>query len=219
LLFIFTGLGVLLPMMHQSSMGTVVVLLGYKLSPLWQSELLTLFFLVTAATMGIGIVIFESVMSSVAFRRPFDVNILKGLAGIGAAATLAFLILRVFDLFRIGAWPEAFAGDIKALFFWIEMLLGVVAVVALFPRANRDNPRHLFIGSAAILLNGSIYRLNCYLIGYDPGGGWTYFPSVGEVLVTLGVFALHVLLYLIFVKHLPVLHAVHRGTAEGTLRT
>ncbi len=51
-LFVFTGLGVLLPMMHQSSMGTVVILLGYKLSPLWQSSLLTFFFLITAISMG-----------------------------------------------------------------------------------------------------------------------------------------------------------------------
>ena len=59
-LFVFTGLGVLLPMMHQSSMGTVVVLLGYKLSPLWQSSFLTFFFLITAISMGFAVVVFES---------------------------------------------------------------------------------------------------------------------------------------------------------------
>src|SRR5512134_1283048 len=58
-LFVFTALGVLLPMMHQSSMGTVVILLGYKLSPLWQSQLLTLLFLMTAFTMGFAVVAFE----------------------------------------------------------------------------------------------------------------------------------------------------------------
>jgi Ni/Fe-hydrogenase subunit HybB-like protein len=213
ILFIFTGLGVLLPMMHQSSMGTVVVLLGYKLSPLWQSQLLTVMFLATAVTMGIGVVIFESVMSSVAFRRPFETSILRPLAGIAAATTLAFLLLRVFDLFRLAAWPLAFEGDVKALFFWIEMLFGVAAVALLMPQDGRGNPRNLFLGSTAVLLNGTIYRLNCYLVGYDPGFGWTYFPSVGEVVVTLGIFSMHVALYLIFVRHLPVLHAVRTPAA------
>lgn len=213
ILFIFTGLGVLLPMMHQSSMGTVVVLLGYKLSPLWQSQLLTVTFLVTAVTMGIGIVMFESLLSSVAFRRPFETSILKGLAGIAASTALAFLLLRIFDVSRLAAWPAAFAGDLKSVSFWLEMLLGAAAVALLMPKSRRGSPRNLFLGSSAILLNGALYRLNCYLIGYDPGDGWTYFPSVGEILVTLGIFAMHVVLYLIFVKHLPVLHAVRKTVA------
>lgn len=212
-LFIFTGLGVLLPMMHQSSMGTVVVLLGYKLSPLWQSQLLTVTFLVTAVTMGIGIVMFESLLSSVAFRRPFETSILKGLAGIAASTALAFLLLRIFDVSRLAAWPAAFAGDLKSVSFWLEMLLGAAAVALLMPKSRRGSPRNLFVGSSAILLNGALYRLNCYLIGYDPGDGWRYFPSIGEILVTLGIFAMHVVLYIIFVKHLPVLHAVRKTVA------
>lgn len=213
ILFIFTGLGVLLPMMHQSSMGTVVVLLGYKLSPLWQSQLLTVTFLVTAVTMGIGIVMFESLLSSVAFRRPFETSILKGLAGIAASTALAFLLLRIFDVSRLAAWPAAFASDLKSVSFWLEMLLGAAAVALLMPKSRRGSPRNLFLGSSAILLNGALYRLNCYLIGYDPGNGWTYFPSIGEILVTLAIFAMHVVLYLIFVKHLPVLHAVRKTVA------
>jgi Ni/Fe-hydrogenase subunit HybB-like protein len=62
-------------------------------------------------------------------------------------------------------------------------------------------------------MNGTIYRLNCYLVGYDPGFGWTYFPSVGEIVVTLGMFSMHVALYLMFVRHLPVLHAVRTPAA------
>jgi Ni/Fe-hydrogenase subunit HybB-like protein len=217
-LFIFTGLGVLLPMMHQSSMGTVVVLLGYKLSPLWQSQLLTVMFLVTAVTMGLGVVMFESVASSVAFRRPFETPILRGMAGIAASAMIAFLLLRVFDLFRIGAWGYAFEGTVQALFFWIEMGLGVLAVLMLQPKPSRSHPRNLFIGSAAILLNGAIYRLNCYLVGYEPGDGWTYFPSAGEIVVTLGIFALHIILYLIFVRYLPVLPVLHAQPAPSLNR-
>ncbi len=209
ILFFFTGLGVLLPMMHQSSMGTVVVLLGYKLSPLWQSQLLTVFFLITAVTMGLGVVILESVTSSVAFRRPYESPVLKGMAGIAASAIVAFLALRAADLLRVGAWPLAFEGTVQALFFWIEMALALIAVAMLLPKGGRDHPRNLFVGSAAILLNGALYRLNCYLVGYEPGDGWTYFPSVGEIVVTLGVFALHIVLYLIFVRYLPVLPVVH----------
>lgn len=213
-LFLFTGIGVLLPMMHQSSMGTVVILLGYQLSPLWQSQLLTVNFLFTAFTMGFAVVVFESVIASAVFRRPFDIQILRGLCGIMVWVMIVFMIIRYGDVIRLGALPLAFEGGIKALSFWIEFFFGAAAVILFLPKANRANPRTIFLGASAMLLNGVLYRLNCYLIGYDPGNGWNYFPSMGEILVTMGIFALHLILYLIFVKQLPVLHATPEPMTE-----
>lgn len=210
-LFVFIALGVLLPMMHQSSMGTVVVLLGHKLSPLWQSELLTLTFLLTAFTMGFAIVAFESVLSSVTLIRPYETRILKGLCSIMVWVMIIFLGVRTVDLLRLGAWPLAFTFDTKAIAFWVEFLAGIAAIASLLPEANRANPRYVLLGATAMLLNGIMYRLNCYLVGYDPGQGWHYFPSTGEILVTLGIFSLEIILYLAFVKYLPVLHALRRA--------
>jgi Ni/Fe-hydrogenase subunit HybB-like protein len=210
-LFVFIALGVLLPMMHQSSMGTVVVLLGHRLSPLWQSELLTLNFLFTAFTMGFAIVAFESVLSSVTLIRPYETRILKGLCSIMVWVMIVFLGVRTVDLLRLGAWPLAFTFDTKAIAFWVEFLAGIAAIASLLPEANRASPRYVLLGATAMLLNGIMYRLNCYLVGYDPGQGWHYFPSTGEILVTLGIFSLEVILYLAFVKYLPVLHALRRA--------
>lgn len=215
ILFVFTGLGVLLPMMHQSSMGTVVILLGYKLSPLWQSHMLTFLFLMTAFTMGFAVVACESVLSSVTLRRPFDTPILSKLTGIMAWLMLAFMIVRYGDVIRLGALPLAFAGDTQAVSFWIEFFLGAAAVLLLLPKANRSSPRLIFLGAAAMLFNGALYRLNAYLIGFDPGDGWSYFPSLGEILVTLGIFALEIMLYLMVVKLLPVLHTTRPTVAQA----
>lgn len=212
-LFVFTGIGVLLPMMHQSSMGTVVVLLGHQLSPLWQSPMLTVNFLVTAFTMGFAIVAFESVLSSVGFKRPFESRILGKLAGIMAWFMLVFVIIRLADVIRIGALPLAFEPGAQALSFWIETIAGLAAALLLLPKRNRPSPRYVFLGASAMLLNGALYRLNAYLIGYDPGNGWQYFPSIGEILVTLGIFSLEIMLYLALVKLLPVLHTVGQRTA------
>jgi Ni/Fe-hydrogenase subunit HybB-like protein len=209
-LFVFTGIGVLLPMMHQSSMGTVVVLLGHQLSPLWQSPMLTLNFLVTAFTIGFAVVAFESVLSSVGFGRAFESRILGKLAGIMAWFMLAFVIIRLVDVIRVGALPLAFERGVQALSFWIEMIMGVAAVLLLLPKRNRLSPRFVFLGASAMLINGALNRLNAYLIGYETGDGWQYFPSMGEILVTLGIFSLEIMLYLALVKLLPVLHTVAR---------
>ena len=211
-LFFFTGLGCLLPMMHQSSMGTAVVLLGYQLSPLWQSQLLTLYFLVTAITMGFAVVAFESLVSSAAFHRPYETRILGGLTGIIGWVMVLFLALRTLDVIRLGALNLAFVSNLQALSFWIEIGCGIAAIALLLPKARRKQPHSIFLGATAALLNGALYRLNCYLVGFEPAGGvgWHYFPSVGEILVTLGVFSLHLLLYLAFVRYLPVLHTADR---------
>lgn len=207
-LFLFTALGCLLPMMHQSSMGTIVILLGYKLSPLWQSDLLTLYFFITAFTMGYAVVVFESILSAVAFKRPMELPLIGRISGIMLWILIAFTTLRFVDLTYLNAWPLAFEGGQKAWSFWIEMLCTVTAIAVLLPRGNRFNPRYLLIGASAILAHGFLYRLNCYLVGYDPGGQWSYFPSFGEIIVTLGIVAFHIAAYLVLVRLLPVLPAV-----------
>jgi len=60
-----------------------------------------------------------------------------------------------------------------------------------------------------MLLAGSLYRFNVFLIGYSPGPGWLYFPAVPEIMITLGILAIELMAYLYFVKRFPVLHRAH----------
>ncbi len=207
-LFVFTALGVLLPTMHQSSLGSILIVLGHQLSPLWQSQLLPLLFLISALFMGWAVVVFEAVLSSVAFKRPMETRILGQLTGIMAWTVVAFLVLRVMDLTFRADWGYAFAGDLKSFMFWIEMALHVAAVALVLPMKNRTQPRQLFSGASLLLVAAIVYRTNAYLIGYQPGNGWQYFPSLGEIIVSVGIVALEIMLYMLFVKHLPVLHRV-----------
>jgi len=66
------------------------------------------------------------------------------------------------------------------------------------------------LGSLALslLAAGTLYRIDGYLVAYNPGNGWVYFPAVGELMVTIGIFSLEIMLYLIFIKKLPVLSGV-----------
>ncbi|HEY6106062.1 MAG TPA: hypothetical protein VIV59_08780, partial [Anaeromyxobacteraceae bacterium] len=60
-------------------------------------------------------------------------------------------------------------------------------------------------GAMLMLLAGGLYRFDTYLVAYRPGPGWSYFPSVGEQLVTLGLIALEILVYTFLVKKFPIL--------------
>ncbi len=214
-LFVFIALGVLLPTMHQSSLGTMLVILGYQVNPLWQTQWIPLIFVSTALLMGFALVVFESLLASTGFNRPFETPILAKLTKVMVVLTVGILAFRFAELLLRGDLGHAFDGSRESLFFWLEnALIGGSALLLATPRARRA-PRRLFLGAVALLLGGSLLRINAYLIGYEPaGGGWHYFPSVPETMVTVGIFSLEVLLYLIFVRALPVLHAVPDKTTQ-----
>ncbi|MDM8564703.1 Ni/Fe-hydrogenase cytochrome b subunit [Candidatus Halobeggiatoa sp. HSG11] len=207
-LFAIIALGVLLPIMHQSSLGTMILVAGFKLSPLWNTNLLPLLFLVSVIAMGYAIVTFEALLSSAGFKRPYETTILDKLSGIMLWLLIGYLIVRFADLFMRDQLGLILAGDVNSIMFIIENILFLIPIVILINPANRSKPRWLFIAAMSMLLAGAIFRINAYLVGFEPGGGWNYFPSVPELLVTLGIFSLEIMLYLIFVKKLPVLHRV-----------
>ena len=208
-LWVFIALGVLLPTMHQSSLGTMMVIVGHKLSPLWQSQMLPVFFLLTAILMGFAIVVWESVMASLNFRRPMETPVLSKLSGLMLVVASLFVVLRFVDLIVRGQIGQIVGGP-QSGWFVAEMVLMIAGLALLIPKANRNRSRALFLSASLLLVAGILYRLNVYLIGFTPTvGPWHYFPSVKEIMVTVGVFALEIALYLLFVKKLPVMHAVH----------
>jgi Ni/Fe-hydrogenase subunit HybB-like protein len=204
-MFLFIGLGVLLPTMHQSSLGSVLLVMGSKLSPLWYTPLLPLLFVSSALMMGYGVVMFETTVVSSAFKLHSEQPILARLGRIVGWLIVAWLAVRAVDLAVRNEWELAFRGDLNAIVFWIENLLfGFAAWVLLAPH-RRARQRLLFLAAVALILGGSLYRLDAYLIAYRPVQNYHYFPAPAELMVTFGVIALEVWLYLLFIYHLPIL--------------
>lgn len=205
MLFVFIALGVLLPTMHQSSLGSLLLAAGCKVSPLWQSNLLPSLFLVSALTMGFSIVMFEASLAAWGFRRPLETPLLARLSYVVSGMLAFYLTLRFADLLGRGDLGLAFAGDLQGNMFWVENLLYALPLAILVSRANRKDPRWLFLAAVSLLLAGAVYRFNAFLIGFNPGPGFSYFPSVPEIMITLGIIAIEILGYIYFVKKLPVM--------------
>lgn len=203
---VIVALGILLPTMHQSSLGTLMIIAGHKLSPLWQTPLLPLLFLISAITMGFAVTVFESILSSLAFKRPFETPMIAKVGGVMVWLIGVYLVIRLADLLFRGA-PVFSSGFLSSMFI-LENVLYVVPLVLLASPAFRANLRILFVSSSSLLLAGSLYRFNAFLVGYSAGPGWTYFPALPEILITLSIVALELMGYLYFVKRYPVLPKV-----------
>ncbi|HEU0264645.1 MAG TPA: Ni/Fe-hydrogenase cytochrome b subunit, partial [Geobacterales bacterium] len=208
-LVFFIVLGITLPTMHQSSLGSLLLIASTKLNPLWHTGFLPLLFLINCIYIGYAIVIMESVISSSAFDRPFETRELAGLARFIPWLTVIWLTVRLGDLIWRGQVTRALAGDFYSAFFLLEFFLVAGGSAILFIPRLRQAPRWLFVSAACIIFGGALYRFNVYLIGFNPGKGWHYFPSFAELMVTVGIVALELLGYQLFVKLFPVLPRVH----------
>ena len=204
-MFFFIALGVLLPTMHQSSLGTLMIIGGQKVSPLWQTDFLPLLFLISAMTMGFAIVVFESLFSSIGLKRPLETLFLSKLAAIMPRLIVGFYVIRISDLIYRGALGEVINWNLQSFMFLIENLLFIYPVIILFSEKRQKEPKYLFLSSVSMLVAGAVYRFNTFLIGFNPGGGYHYFPSLSEILITVGIIAIEIMAYLVFVKKLPVL--------------
>ncbi len=207
LLFFFVALGMLLPTMHQSSLGSLLIVMGHKVHPLWQTlQFQPLLALLSALTMGFSIVIFEASFSTVGFRRSSETPLLAGLGKVIMGLLITFLIVRGVLLVAQGNLGQLFAGDRATLLYLIESALFLIPVFILASPVNRNNGGKLLIAAVSMLLGGALYRFDAFLFTLNPGVGYSYFPSVPEIMVTLGVVSLEIMAYLVLVKILPVLH-------------
>ncbi|SQI43869.1 Probable Ni/Fe-hydrogenase 2 b-type cytochrome subunit [Leminorella richardii] len=207
-MFFIIALGALLPTMHQSSMGSLMIAAGHKVHPLWQSyEMLPLFSLFTAFIMGFSIVIFEGslVQSGLKGNGPDEKSLFKKLIGTLSVFLVLFLAARFGELIYRDKLSYVFAGDFYSMMFWIEiLLLAFPLVVFRVPKMLNDS-RMLFIGALSMLLGCAMWRMSYSLVAFNPGGGYHYFPRWEELLITIGFVAIEICAYILLIRLLPII--------------
>jgi len=208
LLIWIIALGLLLPTMHQSSLGTVMLLGGHKLHPLWHTGWIPLLFLISCVGMGYAVVVWESALSSRVFGRERETNMLASLAGTMIVVNVLYLLVRFGDIIISGKAALMFTDGFYSLLFWLETALFVVPIFMFASKKARENFGVIFRGSLLMLLAGGLYRFDAYIVAYNPGSNWGYFPTLPELLITLGVIALELALYIYIVKRYPILGGV-----------
>ena len=72
-------LGVLLSTLHQSSLGSLYLIMPSKLYPLWYTPWLPVFFFLSAICVGLAMTIFESSLSSKHFGKQLELSLLRSL--------------------------------------------------------------------------------------------------------------------------------------------
>jgi len=202
------GLGVLLPTMHQSSLGSLFLLAGHKVHPLWYTPMVPALFLVSCWIMGYAMVIGTYILFSRRYGRPEYDETLTKLSHFMAYVILLFGVMRVGDLIWRDMFMTLFDGSWQSWLVILELVFVFVPGVAMIvDKSRRERPSCMFRMSFFILLGGAMYRMDAAWLAFDGGVGATYFPSVMELIMTVGLIAVQGTLYLFIVKNFPILTA------------
>lgn len=212
---VFIILGVVLSCMHQSSLGTLMVISGAKLHPLWQTPMLPMFFLLSAFGVGFAMVIFESLLASRSFRLVPERDILARLARFIPVLLGIYTIAKVIDLLNRGAYVYLFDGSRASVLYLLEFGLGVaLPFVVLMNDRLRQSSRGLMIGASLVIFGVVMNRLNVFLLAYTPTiQSQPYFPAFTEYAVTAGFIAMIVLIYRFIVLNFPVIEHLQEARA------
>jgi Ni/Fe-hydrogenase subunit HybB-like protein len=212
------GLGFILSTLHQSSLGSLYLILPTKLHPLWYSPILPVLFWLSAIAAGLAMVIFESGMSARAFGRALEFSILQDVSKAMVLFLGIFLTTRFVDLGSRGSLAAAFRfsgpGSYEAAMFWLEVaLLGLPILLVVWPRV-RGNPQALFGCSTMVVGGFLVNRLNVSTTGLEASSGTRYFPSWMEIAVTLSVVVVGMIVFRLAMQWLPVVETAPAQTAK-----
>lgn len=200
-------LGVLLSSLHQSSLGSLFLIVPNKLHPLWYSSRLPYLFFVSAMAVGFAMVIVESYLSSRAFHKELERPVIIDLGRAMLVALVFLAVLRAQDLIGRGSVSYMFQPTTEAGLFWLEIGLGIILPVVLvaIPKV-RMHPQGLYYAALSAVMGLILNRMNVAITGMAAKLG-NYFPSWEEISVSVMLVSLGLAAFAWAVKNLPVFGA------------
>lgn len=204
---LFILAGVVLSCMHQSSLGTLMVIAPTKVDPLWYTPLLPVLFLLSAVMVGFPMVILESIIASRSLGREPETELLGSLAAKIPWLLGLYGLVRVLDLLLRRGQIDLLDSPGQLISFLLEMVVCLALPFALLlQKAVRRSADWLLFSSLLIIGGVILNRLNVFLVGYEPPfPGTGYFPALGEIALTVGLACTIMFLYRVFVFAFPVL--------------
>ncbi len=181
-------LGIMLSTLHQSSLGTLFLIMPHRLHPLWYSSILPLFFFISAIGLGLAMVITESMVSSWLFRKHLEKDLLKGLAQAAAVVLWTYAALKIADLWVSGKLGLLFAGTWESNLFLFELLISSILPAALFSSEKARSSTGLLATGAGLSVFGFVLnRIDVSGIATIPATHTNYFPSWTEFAISIGI--------------------------------
>jgi Ni/Fe-hydrogenase subunit HybB-like protein len=208
-------IGVILSLLHQSTLGTLYVAMPDRIHPLWYTPLMPVLFLISAIGLGLSGVILAALIAGWVFHRPVKMKVLEGLAYGVLWIWVVYLAFKLEHLIFSGLIDNLFSFGRVSFWFLVEFALMVIVPIGLLSVARfRSNRFWLFVATLSAVIGTTLNRFNVTFTAQSVGGIWTmevladkatYWPSWIEMLIQAGVLAAAVLAWYLAIRYLPIL--------------
>ncbi|BAF59895.1 MAG: Ni/Fe-hydrogenase cytochrome b subunit [Pelotomaculum sp.] len=214
-------IGIVLPTLHQSSLGSLFIVAVDRLNPLWWSMLIPFFFVWSAFFLGPAMVTIEGTLAARAYGRSPELPVFESLTKVTLWMMIIYFIVKVGDLAYRGVLSMAFNGSFESNMFLIEMIVFVLLPIIMYAVPSIRTKLWGVVTASVLVVAGVIFnRMNVVFTGYANSVSSSYFPSIWEWLITIGMWSALVLIYCFVVENFPILpkeeHAHGAGASYGS---
>lgn len=200
-IFVIAGAGIVLSMLHQSSLGSLFLLMPHKLHPLWWTPALPLLFYLQAVYTGLGTTAIAIKLIWRALKLPINRELFRRIGQAMSINLMLFAAIKVGDWMGAGEVPLLLRPDIFGLIAWLQFLIGVVLPIGILLSKLVGHPTGPFWAGVFALIGTFIDRLVISWVGLAEPSPVTYFPSWIEIMITVGMIAGGFLLYGVVVRY------------------
>ncbi len=202
---------VTLSTMHQSSLGSLFLLMPDQLAPQWWSPVMPVSFFLSAIAAGTAVVILIEMWIAKAWKRQLRIAQLAALGKITFWALLVYLVFRLGDMALRGQFVHAFSARLGALFSVEIILGGILPLILLARTSQRTQSNVLFAGTLLTALGVIFNRVNVVLLAMNLKGAMPqtapepYWPTIFEWGISIGLIAAAIFLFGLGARLMPLL--------------
>jgi Ni/Fe-hydrogenase subunit HybB-like protein len=203
-------LGVVLSTLHQSSLGSLFLIIPGRMHPLWYSNIIPFLFFISCVAAGLAMIIFESFLSSRAFKREIELPLLTELSRVLTVVLALLFTVRIQDLMSRDALQYVFQPTYQSALFLGEIIIGILIPFSLLLfKKIRSNQKGLFYTSTLIILGFVANRMNTAITSMEHWPQRTYVPSWQELFITLALGTVGFVAFYLIAKNFPVFVSHH----------
>ena len=204
--------GVLFSTLHQSSFGSLYLIVPGRLHPLWYSSLLPIHFFISCIAAGLSMIIFESYQVTRAFTKEhgfkntgLKMDILSGASFVVLIVLIVGFLLKIYDFVSSGKLIYLTIPSMETYLFYLEIVIGtIIPIYLLSSKKYREDKKWLYLISISVISGLILNRLNVSVTGLAASSGVTYFPSFDEISITLMLVVLAIFAFRLVVTNFSV---------------
>ncbi len=197
-------LGIMLSTLHQSSLGSLFLIMPYRLYPLWYSHILPVEFFISAIALGLMIVAFETLISHWIYHRKPETELVGKLCRAAVWVLAIYFFTKMIDIIAQGKFDIIFNGSWQSNLFIVEVLVSTLIPAVMFsiPKLSRISTVQ-WTGSIMVVVGMVLNRM-------DVGGlamvnsTASYTPSWTEIVISLGIVSLVALVFIFAIENFKV---------------